>query len=68
VRILTQRDPTSRRGALYDPARHPLLGFERGDDPVALDWQSCWLAEGGVRAVSLCCGKLDSELCCGLVP
>lgn len=50
-----------RGGDPYDPARHPLLGFYRGDDPVVLDWQCYWLLEYGVKAVSLSCGKLDLE-------
>lgn len=37
----------------YDPARHPLLGFYRGDDPVVLDWQCYWLREYGVTGVIL---------------
>lgn len=37
----------------YDPARHPLLGFYFGDKPQVLDWQSYWLYEYGVNAVSL---------------
>ncbi len=40
----------------YDPARHPLLGFYRGDDPVVLDWQCYWLREYGVKGVLLCQG------------
>ncbi len=38
---------------VYDPARHPLLGFYRGDDPTVLDWQCYWLREYGVRGVIL---------------
>lgn len=41
----------------YDPARHPLLGFYRGDDPTVLDWQCYWLAEYGVKGVILCWGS-----------
>ena len=44
------------KGDGYDPARHPLLGFYRGDDPVVLDWQSYWLREYGVKGVLLCQG------------
>lgn len=40
----------------YDPARHPLLGFYRGDDPTVLDWQCYWLREYGVSGVLLCHG------------
>jgi hypothetical protein len=39
--------------ANYDPSRHPLLGWYRGDDPKTLDWQCYWLAEAGVNVVSL---------------
>jgi hypothetical protein len=46
-------------GEAYDPGRHPLLGFYRGDDPVVLDWQCFWLAEHGVKAVSLCSDSAD---------
>jgi len=48
-------------GDPYDPSRHPLLGFYRGDDPVVLDWQCYWLAESGVKAVTLCCGSVDVD-------
>ena len=41
----------------YDPARHPLLGFYRGDDPMVLDWQCYWLREYGVRGVILYAGS-----------
>lgn len=38
----------------YDPARHPLQGFYKGDDPNVLGWQSYWLAEAaGINAVAL---------------
>ncbi len=37
----------------YDPSRHPLLGFYRGDDPAVLDWQCYWLSEYGVAGVIL---------------
>ena len=43
----------------YDPARHPLLGFYRGDDPVVLDWQCYWLREYGVAGVILLLGGVD---------
>lgn len=42
--------PGSRYG--YDPARQPLLGNYRGDDPRVLGWIAHWLATGGVRAVA----------------
>ncbi len=50
-----------KAGDPYDPARHPLLGFYRGDDPVVLDWQCNWLAEYGVKALSLCGGRVDFD-------
>ncbi|MCF4119894.1 hypothetical protein L1785_02775 [Antribacter sp. KLBMP9083] len=37
----------------YDPQRHPLQGFYKGDDPRVLGWQCKWLAEAGINAVSL---------------
>ena len=37
----------------YDPKRHPLLGWYRGDDPVVLDWISYWLGNHGVNGVIL---------------
>ena len=37
----------------YDPSRHPLLGFYRGDDPKVLDWQCYWLREYGMAGASL---------------
>ncbi len=44
----------------YDPSRHPLLGFYRGDDPVVLDWQCRWLYEYGVTGVVLCWSSRES--------
>lgn len=50
--------PTNRDGdgpdprMQYDPARHPTLGFYKGDDPRVLGWIAYWLRSGGVRAVS----------------
>ena len=46
----------------YDPARHPLLGFYRGDDPVVLDWQCYWLREYGVRGAVLLGPSESSDL------
>ena len=46
-------------GHPYDPARHPLLGFYYGDDPVVLDWQSYWLSKYGVNSTVLLAGGLD---------
>lgn len=37
----------------YDPSRHPILGWYRGDDPIVLDWICYWLNEYGVNAVNL---------------
>jgi len=48
---------TTRGG--YDPARHPLLGFYRGDDPIVLDWQCYWLREYGVAGVILLLSELE---------
>jgi len=45
----------------YDPSRHPLLGFYRGDDPVVLDWQCRWLCEYDVRGVILAWSSRDPE-------
>lgn len=45
--------PLSENADPYDPARHPLLGFYLGDDPVVLDWQCYWLREYGVAGVIL---------------
>lgn len=42
------------KGDGYDPERHPLLGFYRGDDPVVLDWQCYWLREHAVSGVLVC--------------
>lgn len=35
----------------YLPARHPKLGWYRGDDANVLDWICYWLLESGFRAV-----------------
>ena len=40
-------------GINYDPKRHPLLGWYRGDDPKALDWICYWLGESGVNVVAI---------------
>ncbi len=37
----------------YDPSRHPLLGWYRGDDQNVLDWQCYWLKKYGIDAVCL---------------
>lgn len=37
----------------YDPKRHPLLGWYKGDDTKVLDWICYWLSESGVNVVSL---------------
>lgn len=37
----------------YDPKRHPLLGWYRGDDANVLDWQCYWLREYGIGTVCL---------------
>lgn len=43
----------------YDPSRHPLLGFYRGDDPTVFDWQCYWLCEYGVTGVILAANITD---------
>ena len=42
----------------YDPTRHPLLGWYRGDDPVVLDWQCYWMRVYGINQVCLLCADL----------
>lgn len=37
----------------YDPKRHPLLGWYRGDDPKALDWICYWLVKYGCTGTIL---------------
>lgn len=37
----------------YDPSRHPLLGWYRGDDPKVLDWQCYWVKEAGMKFLNL---------------
>lgn len=37
----------------YDPSRHPLLGWYRGDNVNVLDWQCYWLREYGICGVNL---------------
>jgi hypothetical protein len=44
---------TNTKYGPYDPKRHPLLGWYRGDDPAVLDWQCYWLRESGIKAVIL---------------
>ncbi len=46
----------------YDPARHPLLGYYRGDDPVVLDWQCYWMREYGVRGVILLGASREGQI------
>lgn len=41
------------KGDPYDPSRHPLLGFYKGDDPVALDWITYWMLEYGINVTGL---------------
>lgn len=42
-------DPTK----IYDPERHPLLGYYKGDDPVVLDWICYWMKEYGINGTIL---------------
>ncbi|HDZ3739138.1 TPA: hypothetical protein RSW73_000245 [Vibrio cholerae] len=44
----------------YDPKRHPMLGWYRGDDATVLDWQCYWLREHGVKGVVLQATSLDT--------
>jgi hypothetical protein len=44
---------TNTEYGTYDPKRHPMLGWYRGDDPKVLDWQCYWLREYGIKAVIL---------------
>lgn len=44
----------------YDPQRHPLLGWYRGDNSVVLDWICYWLKEAGVAGVVLSVGTIDT--------
>jgi hypothetical protein len=44
---------SSPTGGTYDPKRHPLLGWYRGDDATVLDWQCYWLKEHGLTGVIL---------------
>ena len=45
----------------YDPDLHPLIGWYRGDDPVALDWISYWLQTYGMKQSILLSGNAGSE-------
>ena len=40
----------------YDPARHPLLGWYRGDEVEVLDWTCYWLREYGMDQSILLAG------------
>ena len=44
----------------YDPSRHPLLGWYKGDDPTVLDWQSYWLVKYGIKGTILT-GIIDKD-------
>lgn len=37
----------------YDPKRHPILGYYRGDDANVLDWICYWLGSNGIGSVVL---------------
>lgn len=45
----------------YDPDLHPLIGYYRGDDPIALDWMSYWLQTYGMKQTILLSGSAGSE-------
>lgn len=47
---------------IYDPERHPLLGFYRGDDVNVLDWQCYWLAEYGVTGVIFTTSPIENGI------
>lgn len=49
--FFTNADQISKDFEPYDPSRHPLLGWYKGDDPNVLDWQCYWLVKYGVTAV-----------------
>lgn len=49
--FFTNADKISKDFEPYDPSRHPLLGWYKGDDPNVLDWQCYWLIKYGVTAV-----------------
>ena len=46
----------------YDPDRHPLLGWFRGDDVNVIDWHCYWLREAGLTGVLLQATGLDTTL------
>ena len=45
----------------YDPTRHPLLGWYRGDEVEVLDWQCYWLQEYGMKQMILLAGGWDES-------
>ena len=45
----------------YDPTRHPLLGWYRGDEVEVLDWQCYWLQEYGIQNSVLLAGGWDES-------
>jgi FPC/CPF motif-containing protein YcgG len=49
--FFTNADQISKNFEPYDPSRHPMLGWYKGDDPNVLDWQCYWLVKYGVTAV-----------------
>ena len=44
-------DGVTRMG--YDPSRHPIQGFYKGDNADVLGWQCYWLAEAGIAGVCI---------------
>jgi hypothetical protein len=63
--FFTNADQISKNFEPYDPSRHPMLGWYKGDDPNVLDWQCYWLVKYGVTAViptgSLTSGNFNSN-------
>lgn len=63
--FFTNADQISKDFEPYDPSRHPMLGWYKGDDPNVLDWQCYWLVKYGVTAViptgSLTPGNFNSN-------
>jgi hypothetical protein len=63
--FFTNADKISKNFEPYDPSRHPMLGWYKGDDPNVLDWQCYWLVKYGVTAViptgSLTAGNFNNN-------
>lgn len=57
-----ETNQTGSEAEKYDPDRHPLLGFYKGDDANILDWQCYWLREYGAKAVILISNHTESGI------